>query len=592
MEKKEDAEVEPSSVIDQAFLPIIDSAGVSASAAAPAPASSLARAASQDKEKDKEALKDLSGFIFLCSGLTKLDCFRFHVFGLRANKKEIVEKIKPGTKLFLFDFELKLLYGVYEATSTGKLDMESHAFGGKFPSQVKFQIYKECLPLQESSFRHAIKDNYHGRKFEPELNGHQVRNVLSLFCPLTASATTVSHPRTPSLANVDVPSIMSSLGVEDQVKMLPYPQEDVLSGFIFLCGGSTKHDCYRFRVFGLPSYKKERVEKIKPGTKLFLFDVELKLLYGVYEATSTGIIDVEPLAFGGKFPAQVKFQIFKECLPLPEPSFRHTIKDNYRGNKFEPELNDRQVRNLLSLFRPLAASATAAVPPHPLAEGNQFFANNYMPKITPALAKEDRIKVLSCPQEKAGSFANFPPPNTTPALYTEHQVKYSSRPTYVEDPYMIGMQHVHPPPLESQRVYELQSAQHGWARTTNFVDTAHTVAERKQLTAPSHAYSCQPCVTQGISTDIQDPYLSYRPMQDGVPWQPHLMEQTDRNYQFYSGVERGMLPPQENIVTHNYSSGPSAPYVPPVQQQYASEAVMQQGTSSMSFERSLIRRFG
>jgi len=40
---------------------------------------------------------------------------------------------------------------------------------------------------------------------------------------------------------------------------------------------------------------------------------------------------------------QVKFRIFKECLPLPEASFRHAIKGNYRDRKFEPELNDHQV---------------------------------------------------------------------------------------------------------------------------------------------------------------------------------------------------------------------------------------------------------
>ncbi|MCD7466652.1 hypothetical protein HAX54_003563 [Datura stramonium] len=653
MKKKKD------NVIDQAFLPIIDSAGVSASAASPAPASSLGRAASQDKEKGEDAFKDLSGFIFLCSEETKLDCFRFRVFGLRSNKKEIIEKIKPGTKLFLFDVELKLLYGVYEATSTGKIDLESHAFGGKFPAQVKFQIFKECLPLRESSFRHAIKDNYHGRKFEPELNGHQVRNLLSLFCPLTASTTAttattaaVSHPPAPSFSNVGVPKIMPALAVEDQVKLLLYPQEvgpsmanvgplntspafakehqdeskqqpplstafvdeqnagdavdsfegtqdesdqqDVLSGFIFLCGGNTKHDCYRFRVFGLPSNKKERVEKIKPGTKLFLFDFELKLLYGVYEATSTGIIDLEPRAFGGKFPAQVKFRIYKECLPLPEASFRHIIKDNYRGIKFEPELSDEQVRNLLSLFHPLAASAAAAVASHPQAKVGSFFANVDMPKITPALAMEDQVKVLSYAQAKAGSsLANVPPPNTIPALHMEHHVKYSSMPTYVEDPYMTRMQHAHRPPIvESQRVYELQSAQHGWLRTTNFVETALTVADHKQLTAPGHAYSRQPYVTQGISSDIRNPYLRYRSMQGRVPWQPRLMELNDRNCQLYSRVEPGMLPPQESIVTCNYYSGRSAPYVPPVLQQYASEAVMQEGTSSISFEYSLVRRLG
>ncbi|CAN4100273.1 unnamed protein product [Withania somnifera] len=608
--KEEDAEVKPSNVIDQGFLPIIDSAGVSTSAASPAPASSLGRAASQDKEKDEEAFKDLSGVIFLCSAETKLDCFRFRVFGLRSNKKEIVEKIKPGTKLFLFDVELKLLYGVYEATSTGKIDLESHAFGGKFPAQVQFQICKECLPLRESSFRHAIKGNYHGRKFEPELNGHQVRNLLSLFCPLTASATT----------NVGVPNVMPALAVEDEVKLLPHPQEvgpslanvgplnvnpafakehqdesnkqpplsativdeqnagdsvetdssedtldesdrqDVVSGFIFLCGRNTKHDCYRFRVFGVPSNKKERVEKIKPGTKLFLFDVELKLLYGVYEATSTGIIDLEPLAFGGKFPAQVKFRIFKECLPLPEASFRYAIKDNYHGIKFEQELNDRQVRDLLSLFRPLVASATAAAAPH-------------------------------SPGKVGQSFANVTPPNRIPAFYMEHHVKYCSMPTSAEDPYITRVQHVHPPhTVDSQRVYELQSAQHGWLRTTNFMESALTIAEHKQLTAPSHAYSRLPYVTQGISANIRNPYLR-SPMQEGVP-APYLMELNNRNYQLYSGVERGMLQRQESTVTYNYCSGPSAPYVPPVQQQYASEAIMREGTSSISCEYSFVRRVG
>ncbi|KAK4719334.1 hypothetical protein R3W88_017672 [Solanum pinnatisectum] len=625
MKKMEDAEVKPSSMIYQALLPIIDSAGVSASVASPAPSSSVCRAASQDKEKDEEAFMDLSGFIFLCNRETKLDCFRFRVFGVGSNKKEMVEKIKPGTKLFLFDIELRLLYGVYEATSTGGLNLEAHAFGGKFPAQVKFQIFKECLPLQESSFRHAIKDNYHDRKFEPELNGYQVRSLLSLFCPLIASTTAavVSHPLAPCLANVGLPKIMAALAVEDQVKLLPYPQEvgssmanvgplntnpafskehqdesdrqDDISGFIFMCGRNTKHDCYRFRVFGLPLNKQERIKKIKPGAKLFLFDFDAKLLYGVYEATSTGIINLEPLAFGGKFPAQVKFRIFKECLPLPEASFRHAIKDNYRDRKFEPELNDRQVRNLLSLFHPLPASVTATAVPHPLEKVGQSFANVDMRMITPAWAMEDRVKLLSCPQAKVGSsLANVPPPNAIPALSMEHHAKYSSMRSSVENPYMTRMQHVHPPPVvESQRVYELQSTQHGWPRTTSFMESALTVVEPKQLTAPSHAYSNQPYVTQGISTDIRNPYHRYGSMQSGVVSQPHFMELNDRNYQLYSGVERGMLPPHERSAARNYFSGPSAPSAPPVLQQYSSsEAAILKGTSSMSYQRSLIRRYG
>lgn len=133
----------------------------------------------------KEGDESFEGMIFMSNRQTKKECFNRELFGLPMSQASVVKLVKPGMKLFLFEYERRQLYGVFEATSCGALNIERDAFktsGGSFPAQVRIKTVWECKPLSEEDFKNAIYKNYFTpKKFNFYLSQEQVLELIRLF---------------------------------------------------------------------------------------------------------------------------------------------------------------------------------------------------------------------------------------------------------------------------------------------------------------------------------------------------------------------------------------------------------------------------
>ncbi|XP_074317685.1 DCD domain-containing protein NRP-B-like [Silene latifolia] len=149
-------------------------------------------------------------------------------------------------------------------------------------------------------------------------------------------------------------------GVDKRFKTLPpsesLPRNETVGGYIFVCNNDTMEENLKRQLFGLPPRYRDSVRQITPGLPLFLYNYSTHQLHGIYEASSFGGTNIDPMAWEDKknpgesrFPAQVRVHTRKLCEPLDEDAFR-PILHHYDGPKFRLELSVPEALSLLDIF--------------------------------------------------------------------------------------------------------------------------------------------------------------------------------------------------------------------------------------------------
>lgn len=94
--------------------------------------------------------------------------------------------------------------------------------------------------------------------------------------------------------------------------------EKLMQGFFFVCSNPTQDECFDRMLFGSTLEYEGKVLEIRKGDVGFLYNLDTDVLYGVFEAVSDGYLNIEPRAWKGSFPAQVRVNWMEKFVPRRE----------------------------------------------------------------------------------------------------------------------------------------------------------------------------------------------------------------------------------------------------------------------------------
>jgi len=89
-----------------------------------------------------------------------------------------------------------------------------------------------------------------------------------------------------------------------------------INGYVFVCSKNTESECFKESLFGSGKAYGPAVLRIKRGDILFLNNLDKDILYGIFRAASDGELNIQPEAWHGKYPYQVKVEVPTNMLEL------------------------------------------------------------------------------------------------------------------------------------------------------------------------------------------------------------------------------------------------------------------------------------
>ena len=143
-------------------------------------------------------------------------------------------------------------------------------------------------------------------------------------------------------------------------------------GWVFMTSADTDRECLQKCLAGMPASRKATAARIKAGDVIFLYNTASRLFHGVFEASCDGGYKLDSTAFGGAYPAQVRFSVALKCPDQSLAAVKHVLVLDKKGH-FSQELEPAAAKNLRAIFERAAgkpattqrAAASAAHAPAP-----------------------------------------------------------------------------------------------------------------------------------------------------------------------------------------------------------------------------------